>query len=64
MRGRRVPEGLRGGELRALPETLDRVGLFGYERGAFTARAAKKREIRTASGGTIFLDENWGYEFL
>jgi DNA-binding NtrC family response regulator len=42
----------------AIPDTLVESYLFGHERGAFTG-AERRREglFRTASGGTIFLDE-------
>lgn len=42
----------------ALPENLIESELFGYEKGAFTGAAARKRgKFEVASGGTIFLDE-------
>jgi len=42
----------------ALPENLIESELFGYEKGAFTGAAARKRgKFEIASGGTIFLDE-------
>jgi len=57
-RARRGREGVCGGELRALPETLIESELFGYERGAFTGAAQQKKgKFELASGGTLFLDE-------
>ncbi len=42
----------------ALPENLIESELFGYEKGAFTGAAARKRgKFEIANGGTIFLDE-------
>ena len=42
----------------ALPETLIESELFGFERGAFTGAAQRKKgKFELASGGTIFLDE-------
>ena len=42
----------------AVPETLLESDLFGYERGAFTGAAQKRKgKFEIAGGGTIFLDE-------
>ena len=42
----------------ALPETLIESELFGYEQGAFTGAAKRKKgRFELAEGGTIFLDE-------
>ncbi|MGH9257789.1 MAG: sigma-54-dependent transcriptional regulator [Vicinamibacterales bacterium] len=42
----------------AIPDTLLEAELFGYEKGAFTGAAARRRgKFETADGGTIFLDE-------
>jgi Nif-specific regulatory protein len=42
----------------ALPETLVESELFGYERGAFTGAAQRKKgRFELANGGTLFLDE-------
>ena len=42
----------------AIPETLLESELFGYERGAFTgAHAQKEGQLKSADGGTVFLDE-------
>ena len=42
----------------AIPENLIESELFGYERGAFTGAASRKRgKFEQATGGTIFLDE-------
>jgi DNA-binding NtrC family response regulator len=42
----------------AIPDNLLESELFGFERGAFTgAIAAQDGKLRTASGGTVFLDE-------
>ncbi|MBI3038875.1 sigma-54-dependent Fis family transcriptional regulator [bacterium] len=42
----------------ALPENLIESELFGYERGAFTGAAVRKRgKFELATGGTMFLDE-------
>lgn len=44
--------------LGAIPETLMESELFGYEKGAFTGAAERKRGLfELADGGTIFLDE-------
>ncbi|MBN2414783.1 sigma-54-dependent Fis family transcriptional regulator, partial [bacterium] len=42
----------------AIPETLIESEFFGYEKGAFTGAAARKKgKFESADGGTIFLDE-------
>jgi len=42
----------------ALPDTLLESELFGYEKGAFTGAAVRKKgRIEMADGGTLFLDE-------
>jgi transcriptional regulator with PAS, ATPase and Fis domain len=42
----------------AIPESLAEAELFGFRRGAFTgADAAAKGHVRSASGGTLLLDE-------
>ncbi len=42
----------------AIPETLVESELFGYEKGAFTGAAKRKKGLfETAHGGTIFIDE-------
>jgi Nif-specific regulatory protein len=42
----------------ALPDTLIESELFGYERGAFTGAAARKKgRFELAEGGTLMLDE-------
>jgi two-component system response regulator AtoC len=44
--------------LGAIPETLMESELFGYEKGAFTGAADRKRGLfELADGGTLFLDE-------
>jgi transcriptional regulator with PAS, ATPase and Fis domain len=42
----------------AIPDSLLESELFGYERGAFTgAQTSRDGKLKTADGGTIFLDE-------
>jgi two-component system response regulator AtoC len=42
----------------AIPDTLLEAELFGYEKGAFTGAATRRKgKFETANGGTIFLDE-------
>ncbi|MBX6424269.1 sigma-54 dependent transcriptional regulator [Thermosulfurimonas sp. F29] len=42
----------------AVPENLLEAELFGYERGAFTGAASRKKGVfEVAHGGTVFLDE-------
>jgi DNA-binding NtrC family response regulator len=42
----------------AIPDSLLESELFGYERGAFTgAEATKVGKLKSADGGTVFLDE-------
>ncbi|MGQ9616522.1 MAG: sigma-54-dependent transcriptional regulator [Spirochaetota bacterium] len=42
----------------AIPESLLESELFGYEKGAFTGAVSKRDgKFKTATGGTIFLDE-------
>jgi transcriptional regulator with PAS, ATPase and Fis domain len=42
----------------AIPDSLLESELFGYERGAFTgAQGAYAGKVRSAAGGTVFLDE-------
>lgn len=42
----------------AIPDSLLESELFGYERGAFTgAHSLREGKLKTADGGTIFLDE-------
>jgi len=42
----------------AIPDTLLESELFGYERGAFTGAASRQEgKIKTADGGSVFLDE-------
>ena len=42
----------------AIPDTLLEAELFGYEKGAFTGAAARRKgKFQAADGGTLFLDE-------
>ena len=45
-------------DIGAIPETLVESELFGYEKGAFTGAAKRKKGLfESAHGGTIFIDE-------